>query len=193
MKKAFKDTASTILIDSKDYIRSFPAENIPFEARLTSVGLTIHVFSLVTCNSYELYQKKVLAGSKPFSEITETFFIDDVFYASIEEYIHDLAETFLPENFDENFLQIVNGSKLEPIIKLNLEGLSEQLFDCNEERYGEDPDERIKEIEKALSTIDFKKINEKMPKMWYATKDTYLITAADIEEDLKIEWGLVDF
>jgi hypothetical protein len=108
------------------------------------------------------------------------FFYNDKYYESIEDLMIDL-------DIDEESIESANDfypcvrAELEPIIKLNADWIYERI---DEERFSENGDEGEK-LFKLLQTIDFKSIQEKIPKLWYETRVRFTITKADMYEALK--------
>lgn len=108
------------------------------------------------------------------------FFYHDKFYDSVEELMIDLEidETNIEDQPD--FIKVTEA-ELQPIFKLNADWICERI---DEERFTEDGDE-IEKIEDALNKyIDFDKVNQMIPKLWYPTRNKLEITKADLYQAL---------
>lgn len=107
----------------------------------------------------------------------ENFFIDDVFYDDLCSYMddRDLEEDNIPDDWSEMAVE----SKLEPIFDFTLDWIFDRL---NEERERDDENGNAgKRLVKLLEKhIDFKAINEGMPKLYYVTKNKFEITKQDL-------------
>jgi len=111
----------------------------------------------------------------------ENFFYAGKFYSDIEELMEDLEIDEETIESMPDFYQCKKG-KLEPLVELDAEWILERI---DEERFSEDNNEREYErINEALSSVDFAKVNEKIPKMWYESYEKFEITKADLYEHL---------
>lgn len=111
----------------------------------------------------------------------ENFFYNDKFYSDIEEFMLDLEidEETIEDAAD--FYRCKFG-QLEPLFVLDADWILERI---DEERFSENQnDKEYKKIEEALSQIDFAKVNEKIPQMWYESYEKFEITKADLYEAL---------
>jgi hypothetical protein len=115
----------------------------------------------------------------------ENFFYNDNFYSDMESFIH---ENFDDESeiaeLEDDKLFLCKGSKLEPILKLSAEWISERIDD---ERFSENnSDGEIEEISEILEkNIDYEKINSLMPKLYYENyKDKFTITKQDLLDQI---------
>ncbi len=107
------------------------------------------------------------------------FFYNSKFYSDIEEMMIDLEideETI--EDQPDSF--ICYKSSHEPILKLNADWIIDRI---DEERFTEEGRE-IEKLEKLLKEIDFSIFNDQCPKLFYATRQKFEITKADLYETL---------
>lgn len=110
----------------------------------------------------------------------ENFFYED-------EYCSDLCalmEKLELEDADvaklpDDWTVVVMGTILEPMVELNAEWIIEHI---DEERFPEDDDNIYQRIKKALEGVDFKAINDRMPKLYYTSGPDITITKADLLE-----------
>ena len=73
-------------------------------------------------------------------------------------------------------------AQLEPLVVIDAEWILERI---DEERFSENNNEKeYDKIKEALSIIDFSKVNEKIPKLWYESYEKFEITKADLYEHL---------
>ena len=134
--------------------------------------------------------KKLAVLASPILEVykfnkkkMENFFYDDNFCSDIE----DLARVF---NIDEdnvneledNWQVKVELSDLEPIFKVDSDYLCQLLADTNEERLSDDFDEYAKVLKALKETIDFDKLKDALPKLYYPNNNFETITKADLVE-----------
>jgi len=109
----------------------------------------------------------------------ENFFYDDKFYSDLGELMEDI-DLFEKDDvlkLPDDYSLDCKGSKLEPIITLSPEWISERIDD---ERFSEDGDE-IEKVEKALlASVDFEKVNSLLPKLYYVSREKVIITKADM-------------
>lgn len=106
----------------------------------------------------------------------ENFFYEDTFYSELSDLADDFEIDFLPDDWQIKCFE----SKLEPIVVLNKAWISEIIYNTEEERFPEDYDSIEKRFSKALDAIDFTKANELMPKLYYPSGKSFIITKADI-------------
>ena len=111
----------------------------------------------------------------------ENFFYNDKFYDDIEAFMIDL-------DIDEETIEsmsdfyICRRGKLEPLFVLNADWIIDRI---DEERFSEDNNENeYKKVVEALNQIDFTKVNEKIPKLWYESYELFEITKADLYQAL---------
>lgn len=110
------------------------------------------------------------------------FFYNDQFYSDIEEFMIDLE---IDEESIESMPDVYRCKKAqeEPLFVLNADWILERI---DEDRFSENNNEReFQKIEEALKLIDFAKVNEKIPKLWYESYEKFEITKADLYEALR--------
>ncbi len=101
--------------------------------------------------------------------IMENIFFNDHFFNDLTELLEyeEIEKEEIEEKQDDYYIEVGVG-ELEPILKFDVNHLSEYLYDMNEERFPEDVDEMLVKIVKVLkNNIDFAKLNELMPKLYY--------------------------
>jgi len=129
---------------------------------------------------------------KPYSEIAgEPFFDCAIFYPNIEDYAREMANNYFnSDNLSDDWCAIIQRSELQPIVKLNIEDMSNAIYDWNEERFTEDSNEQeLSEIKEALSqSFDFEKFAKLCPKLYYPIQEFYKMTKSDIIESLKAQF-----
>lgn len=113
----------------------------------------------------------------------EHFFYDDTFCTDLE----DLANIFYIDKDNVNELKDdwqvkVELSDLEPIFNIDAENLCQLLADANEDRLSEDFDEEAKVLKALKETIDFDKLKDALPKLYYPSNKFETITKADLVE-----------
>ncbi len=111
----------------------------------------------------------------------ENFFYYSKFYSDIEELMIDLE---IDEESIESMpdFYLCYKSKCEPIVQFDADWMLERI---DEERFTEERFEKESEkIHKLLSEIDFSKINEQIPKVYYESFEKFEITKADLYEHL---------
>ena len=116
----------------------------------------------------------------------EHFFDDDNFLLDIG----DLAERYDIDEDNVNELKDdwqvkVELSDLEPIFEVTAESLCQMLADCNEDRLSEYFDEEQKVMRALKESIDFDKLKELLPKLYYPNGKFETITKSDM-----VEWFL---
>lgn len=70
--------------------------------------------------------------------------------------------------------------ELEPIFQVDAEMLCELLVDANEDRLTVDGDEETDILKALKESIDFDKLNELLPKLYYPNNKFAVITKADL-------------
>lgn len=116
----------------------------------------------------------------------ENFFYEDTFCYDLE----DLANVFDINEYNVNELKDdwhveVEMSDLEPIFNINADNLCQLLADANEDRLSDDFDEEENVLKALNETIDFEKLKEALPKLYYPNNIFVTIIKADF-----IEWFL---
>lgn len=94
----------------------------------------------------------------------ENFFLDEKFYSDLGDLMDDLDINEECDSIEDDWSVEVREGSLEPIVQIDSEWIMDRI---NEERFTEEG----KELEKINALfnehIDFKSINEKMPKLYY--------------------------
>ena len=135
-------------------------------------------------NENEALNKADVSGSA--SRFMENFFEDGKFYTDIEDFIYkvfDGDEERIRE-LEEDAVFECKGSKLEPIIDFSSQWITDRIDD---DRFSENNSGTENEkITKVLDeNIDFKKITNLLPKLYYENyKDKFTITKQDLLDAL---------
>ncbi len=113
----------------------------------------------------------------------ENFFYEDNFCSDIDDFakIFDIDEDNVNELKDDWAVKI-ELSDLEPIFNIDAENLCQLLADANEDRLSEDFDEEQRVLMALSETIDFEKLKEALPKLYYPNNKFEIITKADLVE-----------
>ena len=113
----------------------------------------------------------------------EYFFYEDTFCSDLEGLanIFDIDEDNVNE-LKEDWQVRVELSDLEPIFNIDAEILCQLLADANEDRLSEDFDEEAKVLKALKETIDFQKLKNALPKLYYPNNKFETITKADLVE-----------
>ena len=113
----------------------------------------------------------------------EHFFYDDTFCSDLEDLanVFDIDEDNVNELKDDWQVR-VEMSDLEPIFNIDAYNLCQLLADANEDRLSEDIDEKAKVTKALKETIDFEKLKEALPKLYYPNNKFKTITKADLVE-----------
>lgn len=111
------------------------------------------------------------------------FFYDDTFCSDLEDLanVFDIDEDNVNE-LKDNWQVKVEMSDLEPIFNIDADNLCQLLADANEYRLSEDFDEESKVLKALKETIDFEKLKEALPKLYYPNNKFETITKADMVE-----------
>jgi len=115
--------------------------------------------------------------------IPSTFLHREDFYYDASDLMGelDLEEEDLPELPDDWFVE-VEQTELEPMFQLSADWICERL---DEERGSEDGNE-YSEVHKIITAnLDFSKVNELIPKLYYPNGKRFKITKADLIEYCK--------
>ena len=112
----------------------------------------------------------------------ENFFLEEKFCPDLSDLCDelDIDEDNVSQLPDDWSLEVCETS-MEPIVTLSVDWIMDKI---DQERWTENGNE-IEKVEKLLAGIDFKTINEKMPKLYYPTRKTFRITKADLLDYLK--------
>jgi hypothetical protein len=116
------------------------------------------------------------------SRFIKNFFEDGNFYTNLEDFIYKVfdGEKEQIEELEHDTIFNCKSSKLEPILSLSAEWISERIDD---DRFSENNnDGEIEKIFKVLeNNIDYENINSLMPKLYYENhKDKFTITKQDL-------------
>jgi len=113
----------------------------------------------------------------------ENFFYDDRFCSDLSD-LMDIFDIEEPKNLKDDWTCKVGLSQLEPIFKVDAENLLKLLCYDNEERIGEDFDEKdeAKILISINKSVDFNKLKELLPQYYYPTSKFEIITKADLIE-----------
>jgi hypothetical protein len=110
----------------------------------------------------------------------ENFFLEDKFYRDLSELADNFSEEDIEEMADDTEWT-AEGSDLEPIFELSTEFILNVIGDYFEDRFPENSEAIEKQIEAAInSAIDFEKLNNSLPKLYYANCEMFQITKADL-------------
>jgi hypothetical protein len=109
------------------------------------------------------------------------FYVEENFYDTIEDYLIDKewGEEEI-KAFPEDWTVEIGIPSLEPVCQINIDDFIDNYVvdQLCEENLPEEPDYTIERIKKAVKeNVDFTKINEAMPKLWYMNnkaKDGFL-------------------
>lgn len=113
----------------------------------------------------------------------EHFFYEDRFCLDLNclADVFDIDEDNVNE-LEDDWNVIVELSDLEPIFNIDAENLCQLLADANEDRLSEDFDEEAKVLKALKETIDFGKLKDALPKLYYPNNKFQTITKADFVE-----------
>lgn len=109
----------------------------------------------------------------------EKFFYDYEFYGDIEDimFLFDFEDdcSNVPDDWQIKCME----AKLEPVFQLTADWIYERI---DEERFTEDGEE-ADAVFKLLEGIDFRAVNEKMPRLYYPNPTkTFFLTKQDLLE-----------
>lgn len=113
----------------------------------------------------------------------ENFFYDDSFCIDLDK-LADLCGID-EENVNElkdDWNAKIELTDLEPIFTTNAEDLCQLLADNNEDRLSEDFDEKEKVLKALTESIDFEKLNNLLPKLYYPNNKFETVTKSDMVE-----------
>ena len=113
----------------------------------------------------------------------EHFFYEDTFCSDLEDLanVFDIDEDNVNELKDDWQVR-VELSDLEPIFNVDADNLCQLHADANEDRLSEDFDEEATVLKALKETIDFEKLKEELPKLYYPNNKFEIITKADLVE-----------
>lgn len=111
----------------------------------------------------------------------ENFFYQDEYYSTIDDFMDELFSNDKEHvaTLADNKEFVCNTSKLSPIWQFDADSITESIDD---ERFSErNVDDEFRSISKILSdNIDFENINSLIPKLYYPSKETFVITKKDL-------------
>ena len=111
----------------------------------------------------------------------ENFFYDDEYCSSL----YDLAKLLGIDGTNLNDLDVywyieVELADLEPIFNVDADSLCQLLADANEDRLSEDSNEGLRVLLALQESIDFEKLRELLPKLYYPNGKYGYITNDDL-------------
>ena len=111
----------------------------------------------------------------------ENFFYNETFFSDIGDLVDlfDINKKNINELSDDWQVK-VELSDLEPIFKIDADILCQLLGDANEERLSEDFNEEENVLKALRGNIDFDKLQEALPKLYYQNAISKTITKADL-------------
>jgi len=111
----------------------------------------------------------------------ENFFYDDNFCSGIKDLtrVFDIDKDNVNQ-LKDNWQVKVELADLEPIFKVDADSLCQLLADANEDRLSEDFDEEARIIKALKETIDFDKLKDALPKLYYPNNNFQNITKVDL-------------
>ena len=124
------------------------------------------------------------------------FFVDSDFYETIEDLLVEMEienTSDAVEYIEEDLALVCEKTTLEPMFKIGkvdqdniLSNVFEDLCTRNDDRFPEDSDSTDKKIKEAIKkSIDFKKLKELLPSLYYPNGEKFIITKKDILTYLK--------
>lgn len=118
----------------------------------------------------------------------ENFFIEGEFYSNIEQYVDNMDFDSMEDMMlDDNWRIQVELADKEPIFKVNLYDIADDLYDRNEERFPADNTTFYKVKNVLEDFIDIDSINKNLPKLYYPNGTFAHITKEDIFNHLHIK------
>jgi len=120
----------------------------------------------------------------------EHFFVDEDFFDSIEDFMHDrqLENTEEVKELKDDWEEKIEFAELEKVIEIDdslIEDIFEWLMDRNEERFPEHSETTEAKIKNALKeSINIKKMKKLMPELWYPNQEHGKITKQDLLDAL---------
>lgn len=115
----------------------------------------------------------------------ENFFYNENFYSDLSELMNDIDidEDSINELKDDWQIR-VELTDLEPIFELDADSLCQLLADANEDRLTENFDEEQKVLAALNECIDFEKLKEKLPKLYYPNGKFMSLKKSDLIDQL---------
>lgn len=119
----------------------------------------------------------------------ENFFIDDKFYNETLDYIEDNDyDNEEIEKLTDDWKVVIRLSNYEPIFQFTMDWLVERIIretDYFEDRFPEDSEVVDTQIENAIrQSVDLDKLNSLLPKLYYPSDKTGVLTKQDLLESL---------
>lgn len=113
----------------------------------------------------------------------ENFFYEDKFYSDLEDLASDMeiyedTVQALPENWEITCM----ACESQKLVTLDADWIIERI---DSERFPEESDRTEARLKKSLATIDFNKVNELIPSVWYPMDKDFKITKSDLVEHFK--------
>jgi len=115
--------------------------------------------------------------------MNEKFFIENDFYSEFTDFLDDYQiDEDNVQDLPDDWEVKIELSDLEPIFDLDAETLCKIISQCNEERLSEDENEEDKIIKALKDCIDFGKLKESLPELYYPNGKFVKITKAELME-----------
>jgi len=116
----------------------------------------------------------------------KNFFYADHFCSDIDDFVEifDIDENNVSE-LSKDWHVHVELSNLESIFNIDAESLCQLLAQANEDRLSEDFEEEARVLNALKQSIDFDKLKELLPKLYYPNNKFKVISKSDL-----IEWFL---
>jgi hypothetical protein len=113
----------------------------------------------------------------------ENFFYEDDFCADFDDLalLININEDTVNELEDDWSIR-VESTDIEPIFNVDANILCQLLAAANEDRLTEDPDEEENILKALTGAIDFGKLKDTLPKVYYPSNKFTIITKADLVE-----------
>ncbi len=108
--------------------------------------------------------------------IPEVFFWNDEFCYDLDKIFEYLEEEYgkdIPDDWSDTIIE----AELQPVFKISIDWIMDRI---NEERFDEEGKPWDKVVNVLNKYIDFDKINEEMPKLYYQTRKKVVITKQDL-------------
>lgn len=114
-----------------------------------------------------------------------SFFVDDIFYSDIEDFLEDY-DIYTEDNgldfgvLDDDWTCKIYFTKLQYMFQLNEQRLFDILYNAHEDRFSDDDEDDGRIIRALKECIDFDKLNSKIPKYYYPTGKPYILTKQEL-------------
>jgi hypothetical protein len=96
----------------------------------------------------------------------ENFIYNEEFFKDIDSFIDSLPINELTD-LPDGWVAVIDMCNLEPIFNIDAESLCQILADANEDRLSEDWDEEADVLKALKECIDFEKLKNALPKLYY--------------------------